>query len=135
MSTKKRVVGLDADIRRLLVIYNRQIRIYRLSQSALLRRIERQLQNPEWVMPKTVREEMESLDGFLAKATRSMLELKAATSEAKAGLDTDALTAQLKAEFLRSVSTWDAEDWAVVERAQLERGALRTQMRDKGMLS
>lgn len=121
VAPKRRLAGLDADVRRLLQLYNRQIRTYRIAQASLLKRIERQCANPEWVMPVSVREELQTIDAFLSKATKSMLELKAATAEANAGLDTEQLTAQLKAEFLRSVGTWDSEDWAVVERARLER--------------
>jgi len=126
---KRALVGLDADVRRLLQLYNVQIKVYRKAQTSLLRRLERQGNNPEWVMPATVREELEVIDAFLSRATKSMLELKAATAEANAALDTEALTAQLKEEFMRSMKTWDDEDWSVVERFRLERAAFRPQSR------
>ncbi len=118
---KRALVGIDADVRKLLVLYNSQISVYRAAQKSLLRRIEQARHNPHWVMPDSVRGELEFIDAFLSKATKSMLELKHATAEANAALDTEALTAQLKEEFIRAMRTYTEEDWAIVERFMLER--------------
>ncbi len=132
---KRALVGLDADVRRLLTLYNKQIRVYSSAQSSLLRRIEQSRSNPQWVMPDSVRSELEFIDAFLSRATKSMLELKAATAEANAALDTDALTAQLKEEFLRAMRTYTEDDWAIVKRFMAEREAFARPSQNKGMAS
>lgn len=78
-----------------------------------------QKRNADWEMPQTMRAELTEIDTFLAKASSAVVAIAKASTSAHAGLSTDQLEAQLRAELLRACGSWTDEEWnyAVAVRA------------------
>ena len=72
-------------------------------------------------IPTPIVEEMQQIDEFLQRASASMVKVQEAYDKVFAGMSTEQLEAQMRAEFIASSNTWTDSEWAVVEQARNKR--------------
>jgi hypothetical protein len=86
--------------------------MYRKEQMAIEKFLDKQrLQDPEYLMPESMRERLAEIDQFMARTTSGALNVQKALDAAQAAVPTEVLEQQLKHELALAAVSFTAEDW------------------------
>jgi hypothetical protein len=115
-----------SDIALFSLLHRTQAQIHRDRQRLIVLTMKRATKaDPDWQMPAAMRVELQEIDTFLSKASSAVVAIAKASTQAHAGLTTEQLEAQLRAEMLRACGSWTDEEWnyALAVRAARKKAA------------
>lgn len=109
------------DMARLARIHHNQVRLLDAQQRAIMERVRVAREaDPAWVMPQDIREEINEITSYLARASNGMVQIYEAKERERASVSTDQLEAQFIAELRRSMRQFTREDWKVFDSIRAE---------------